>query len=639
MRRLTSSIYGLWAAGMVADGLRLRGRLARLAVLDDFLAGTGPGRPPLHAVDPATPTPGRGSDAGRDLEGLDDGFRLLRAPDVAVDQVTLRAALRFARFHDLAVVDLIPGDLPVAPLLELIRRVNPATYRTDRLVPGRGASHATLVRAEVVERAGIDPAVELDPVAYVEAMRELKRHAPDGTDLVIAPRLRAVETDVAWHVPTLRAVYGGAAPVLAGAPVVGAALLAAGPRVGRIGGALAVAAAVTQPYVATTGLALCPRDLKVLPSLTRNVRDAVRTVRSLRATPPPAVQARARDEEAADAARRRRYADPDLDGFFEPPRVTCPWCADDAVHDLVTVPDLLQGKPGRFRLDECDGCGHVFQNPRLTPEGLDYYYGDFYDGLGDEGADFIFSLTNQSYVGRASMLDGVATPKRWLDVGTGHGHFCLVAKEHWPETRFDGLDFGEAIAVAERRGWIERGHRGLFPELAEDLVGSYDVVSMHHYLEHTREPDAELDAAHTVLERGGHLLVEVPDPESRLGRKLGWMWGPWFQPQHQQFLSVGNLTGALEDRGFDVVSVERGPAHQPVDLGFAMWLLVNRLAPHGDVPWQPKPGRAQRALRAATFAAFTPVMAGALATDHVLAPLMRQIPGASNTYRLLARKG
>ena len=94
-------------------------------------------------------------------------------------------------------------------------------------------------------------------------------------------------------------------------------------------------------------------------------------------------------------------------------------------------------------------------------------------------------------------------------MGTGHGHFCLVARQHWPEATFDGLDLSESVDEAARRGWVDTAYRGLFPELAGGLPRSYDVVSMHHYLEHTRDPGAELDAATKVLEPGGHLLIEA----------------------------------------------------------------------------------------------------------------------------------
>jgi SAM-dependent methyltransferase len=236
------------------------------------------------------------------------------------------------------------------------------------------------------------------------------------------------------------------------------------------------------------------------------------------------------------------------------------------------------------------------------------------------------------------MVRGVAEPKRWLDVGTGHGYFCLVAGEEWPETRFDGLDLTPNVVEAERRGWVEHGFHGLFPDLADDLTGRYDVVSMHHYLEHTRDPAAELDAARTVLDSGGHLLVEVPTPESALGRRLGWLWGPWLQPQHQHFLPLANLTAALDDRGFTVVAVERGSVHQPVDLSYAVMLLAMRLAPAGTAPWDPPPTVARRLGRGATYASLLPLAAAAFALDHALAPLVRRRPELSNAYRVLARK-
>ncbi len=300
--------------------------------------------------------------------------------------------------------------------------------------------------------------------------------------------------------------------------------------------------------------------------------------------------------------------------------------------------DLFQGKAGTFHLDRCRACAHVFQNPRLSLAGLDHYYRDFYDGLALEHTETMFTLAGASYRGRAGMLRGVAEPKRWLDVGTGHGYFCLVAQEMWPDTRFDGLDLTPNVVEAERRGWVERGFHGLFPDLADELTGRYDVVSMHHYLEHTREPGAELDAAVTVLEEGGHLLVEVPAPESTLARRLGWLWGPWLQPQHQHFVPAANLVAALRRRGLRVLAVERGSVHQPVDLGYAVMLLANRLAPAAPAPWTSRPSVARRLARASVHAALLPLAGVAVAADQALVPVVRRRPELSNAYRVLARK-
>ena len=67
------------------------------------------------------------------------------------------------------------------------------------------------------------------------------------------------------------------------------------------------------------------------------------------------------------------------------------------------------------------------------------------------------------------------------------------------------------------------------------MMDEYDVVSMHQYLEHTREPLEELKAANRVLKVGGYLLIEVPNPDSLLGVVLRSFWLAWFQPQHLHF--------------------------------------------------------------------------------------------------------
>jgi SAM-dependent methyltransferase len=236
------------------------------------------------------------------------------------------------------------------------------------------------------------------------------------------------------------------------------------------------------------------------------------------------------------------------------------------------------------------------------------------------------------------MVAARTNPKRWLDVGAGHGHFCLVAADTLPDTRFEGLDLSRGIVEAERRGWIERAYVGLFPETADELKGVFDIVSMHHYLEHTREPADEIAAAATVLEPGGYLLIEAPNPDCTLARRLGWLWGPWFQPQHQHFLSTRNLATLLAHGGFTVVAEERGPAHQPCDMAFAMLLLTNRLAGRPAKPWLGRQSRLQRVRRGATYIAFAPLLIVAVVADRAVAPIVRRVPGGPNTYRVLARK-
>ncbi|MEU9715948.1 class I SAM-dependent methyltransferase [Streptomyces sp. NPDC047976] len=571
------------------------------------------------------------------------GWRLFTARGVEPDAAVFLAACAYADREGLRVLDLLPGDLPAERALGLLRLVDPARYRGDRLGEGRGAGFAVLVAEEVLERAGAagggGPGPDAGPAELLALTRRLKEYAAGATGLAIAPGLScgpgAGGAGGAGRAAELRA-QGLPAGALAAAQLSGLALLAAvALRQGRWGAA-AAGLYWLQPYLVLggPGSPLRPADLAGAT--------AARPVRSLGAALRTAVAAggsRVADavREPAAAAAYRAELDAGTGRFFEERRPDCPWCGSGRLSVRVRVPDLLQGKPGRFTLERCRACGHVFQNPRLTPEGLEFYYRDFYEGRGGEGAGTVFGRLGASYRRRAEMLLPHAVPASWLDVGTGHGHFCNAARDVWPRTRFDGLDMGDGVCGAERRGWVETGHRGQFPEFAPKLAGRYEVVSMYHYLEHTRDPLAELDAAAAVLPCGGYLTVELPDPESRMARLLGPAWLPWFQPQHQHLVPAANLREALADRGFTVLAEEHGPAHQGNDFFGAVALTAARLAPDPDRPWGPPPTTGARVLAGAVRVASVPCFAAAAVLDALRTAAARYTDGG-NAYRMLARK-
>lgn len=604
------------AAALGAGTVRARRRLHALpALLPDGEHRTGE-----HPTGKASPGPRR---------------RLLTARGVVADTGVLSAARAHADREDLDVLELLPADLPAEDALGLLRLVDPTTYRQDRLASGRGAGYAVLVREDVLERAGVDPDRPFDRVELLELTRRLKEYATASTDLAVAPGLsaRAVSAGAGSRAAELRA-QGLPPGLLSAVQLAGLALLAAAAvRDGRWGVAAAGLYWLQPLLVLATGGPLRPADLARA--------SAARPLRSLRAALRTAAGARP-PRQAGEADRRAEYAAElagGTDRFFEPRRADCPWCGSPRPTVRVVMPDLLQGKPGRFTLEECGSCGHVFQNPRLTVEGLDFYYRDFYDGRGGEGAGVVFGRLGASYRARAAMLVPYARPVSWLDVGTGHGHFCDVARDVMPDTRFDGLDMGDGIREAERRGWVATGYQGQFPDLAGKLAGQYEAVSMYHYLEHTRDPFAELDAAAQVLVPGGHLLIELPDPQSRMARLLGPHWLPWFQPQHQHLIPAANLRAALAERGFTVLAEEHGRAHQHNDFVGAVALVANRLAPDPRSPWaDPSLARpARRAVRQAVRAAAVPSLAAAGVLDAVRSAVARRTDGG-NAYRLLARK-
>jgi SAM-dependent methyltransferase len=598
----------LVVAGIVLNGLRLRGRLTGLVVLSPSDAPVAP------------------------------SHRFVTAAGVDVGTATRQAASAHVTREGLEVVDLVPADLRGDRALELARGVDPRTYRTDRLAPGQGAFHALLVDAGVLERAGVDRTDGLDPVGYADVVTRLKRYAAASTDLVVAPGLRAGPDQLDKRLASLRAVcrarLGPPAGVQIALPALVYALLAVGMVAHPAWGAVAVVAFCAQPYLVFAGGPLRPRDLRAMVLL-RPLRDPVRLLRT--------VTGRWRPAPEPDPYEQRRAVYTEelaagIERFFEPRRETCPWCGSTDLVKLLTSPDLFQRKPGRFTLERCRACRHVFQNPPLSIAGLNFYYRDFYDGLGGDFIEKAFANKGNPYTARAEMVRPFATPGHWLDVGGAYGHFCAIAPLTWPDTVFDALDQSENVEEAERRGWVSTGYRGLFPELTGELAGRYDMVSMHHYLEHTRDPRAELDAASKVLRHGGHLQIEVPDPASCFGRLLGRFWMGWAQPQHQHFVQLPNLLDALTHRGLTPVAVHTGQANLPGDLTQAVVLLVNLLAPDPRPPWHQSPPTRMRRLRRRTVMALAaPFMVLTLPLDHLTHLVLRRTSGG-NCYRVLARK-
>jgi SAM-dependent methyltransferase len=557
------------------------------------------------------------------------------AETVALDNATAASAAAWARQGSLELVDIVPANLRTVPALDFLRTVDPAAWRTDVLAPGRGGGQAMVASRQLLDRAAIDPAEGLPTGDLVELGARLKQYALRAADIAVAPGVRA-----ATHGPDRRAAYlrasGVPVPLAVAMSMTVYGLLVAAVILQPWWGVAALAVYSLQPWLIFAGGPLSPPDLGWATAL-RVLKEPLVWLATV-AGGRPQSSAETTDRQRAD---RSRYAADLRDGtarFFEPRRSTCPWCGSDALRGVVVTGDRFQKKPGRFTLEECRSCGHVFQNPRLSLEGLEFYYRDFYDGFGAPAADWVFRTGASSYHQRAAMLRGHGVPGRWLDVGAGHAHFCVVAHDLWPDTSFDGLDMGEAIEDAEHKGWVGRGYRGQFVELADDLVGRYDVVSMHHYLEHTREPRAELDAAARVVSPGGLLLIEVPDPEWRLGRRLGRFWVPWLQPQHQHLVPIGALKLALVDRGFTPVAEHRAAAHQNNDFTGAAFLVMAALLPDVRSPWSTRRPTIGRRLQAAgAVLVGVPLITAGIAVDLVMKPIVRR-GTKGNAYRILARK-
>lgn len=577
-----------------------------------------------------------------DAPALISDYQLIAAPGVEVPQEVIWRAVQWADDEGVLVVDLMPHNLSVGRVLAQLSLVHPINYAQRPFLPGVSAGAAVLIHESVLSIAPLPEEAQRSLPAWIEYAKSLKRFAPWESALL------AVE---AWSLSDQerRILEGGdntprevghalfghlfeqsrwATPVLF---VLFTWLI----MTEGVYGALALVAWCLQPLL-ILGRERLTRRSALQYALLRPLYDLVEWARKL-----GPISKSPSDEELIEIrAAYQEELSSGLDRLFQEPLTACPLCDKQTLVEHFSVPDLYQQKPGVFRLDRCESCDHIFQNPQLTVEGLSFYYRDFYDGLGERGMDLVFGASEVSYRQRVSMIRAHGAPRSWLDVGGGHGHFALIAKHLLPQTSFDVLDLSESVEIAAQRRWCDHGIRGLFPEMSTELKGKYDGISMSHYLEHTMDPVAELDTVAEILEPGGLVMIEIPDPDSVIGRALGWLWLPWFQPQHLHLLSARNLVKLLEERGFEIAEIDRHEAHQSVDFFFAALLLIQRIAPDPHPPWRDLT-RGQVALaslwRLIISLLGLPLIILGVVLDKVMRPVLTR-PRLSNTQRILAVK-
>ncbi|GAA1426216.1 class I SAM-dependent methyltransferase [Streptomyces thermospinosisporus] len=326
----------------------------------------------------------------------------------------------------------------------------------------------------------------------------------------------------------------------------------------------------------------------------------------------------------------------------EPRREDCPWCGSARLRNRLRTGDLRRHRPGLFTVDECRDCGHTFQNPRLTPEGLAFYRRAVPGAPRDPATEGVLALRaarrRRRSAARAMLRFG--EPESWLDVGTGYARFPETAREFFPYTAFDGTDPTARIERARTLGRVEEAHRGALtdPHVRDRVAGRYDVVSLLHHLEHSTDPRAELHAALEALRPGGYLLIETLDPRCVFAALLGRWWLPYDQPRRLHLLPLRNLRAELGERGCEIVTAGHRAAHVPHDLAGAAALALSHALPAPDTPWRAiPPTPARQHLRTVLLYAGIPLVAAAGAADLALAPALRRTPFA-NAYRVIARK-
>lgn len=250
---------------------------------------------------------------------------------------------------------------------------------------------------------------------------------------------------------------------------------------------------------------------------------------------------------------------------------------------LLCRSDRLETLDAEYHVCRCQACGYVFDNPRPTIETIVDFYskpGQYNHWIAAEGA------REHLWKRRVGKLLKYTRRGKLLDVGTGIGQFLNAARPFFDEV--SGTEVSEsAVEVAKQKYDLEIAHGKL--EACNLRRNHFDTITLFHVLEHVPDPTDTLSMCRDLLNRGGLLVVCVPNDvlawTSKLkaaGRKLGLGFFQRFSPKlgipqifstaeiHLSHFTPRVLRRALEGGGFSIVDESLDPYYAETGMRLAL---------------------------------------------------------------------
>ncbi len=260
--------------------------------------------------------------------------------------------------------------------------------------------------------------------------------------------------------------------------------------------------------------------------------------------------------------------------------IACPLCGASSARTLWVERDLALGVPGRFHAARCEGCGLLYQNPRVRVDHLAQAYPPNYPAhtrdpelsriLRDGSVAVRRVLARElgyrhldvTGAGPLDRLRALARRRkvrknfppwtgrgRLLDVGCASGRFIRqMAAVGW---QVAGIEFDPEAAV-KAKTVTPRIFVG-DPVDADFLPESFDLVTAFHVIEHLPDPLGALRNMVRWLAPGGLMIVEVPNVAGVGGSLFGRYWSGLDFPRHLIHFTPASMGAMVERAGGCVV--------------------------------------------------------------------------------------
>jgi SAM-dependent methyltransferase len=190
--------------------------------------------------------------------------------------------------------------------------------------------------------------------------------------------------------------------------------------------------------------------------------------------------------------------------------------------------------------------------PHPSQEDLVAFYRDY--GEKKDRGQVELTRASSIYHGRLQKIQQYANGKRLLDIGAGLGTFLALAKDAGFEVTGVELSPDQCKKAKEQYG-LDLLCRDICD--VKEEIGNYDVIHMHHVLEHLTSPGKVLSLAHDLLNDNGVLVIEVPYQLTKvqsLFRSIENGRTNTFPLDHLYFFSPKTLRDYARANGFSAIA-------------------------------------------------------------------------------------
>lgn len=196
---------------------------------------------------------------------------------------------------------------------------------------------------------------------------------------------------------------------------------------------------------------------------------------------------------------------------------------------------------------QCDQCGFIFLNPRMTPEiEKEFYKKTYRSAYENQNAETLWEESLPEAKKRVLRFEDYYTQDtRLLEIGCASGFFLDAVKDK-VET-VTGIELTkEYVKYARERGIDVRESLDEIPD------NTYDLIFMFHVLEHIDDPINFLKEVKKKLSQNGKLIIEVPNVDDilvsvyKIKNHLDFYW----EIAHNYYFSKNSLMQVMDRAGY-----------------------------------------------------------------------------------------